>query len=193
MATGKRVPKLMPNPTAPNIFTFESQTEDEKVILVLRAHGVTNIPWIFITIILTLAPLVLVLSRVLEPLIESFKLPSQGLFGVTLLWYLFVFAYAFQNFLSWYFNIYLVTNERVVDMDFFQLLYRKISGAELRRIEDVSSSMGGVSQVIFNYGDIRIQTAGAEEQFLFERVPKPAFVQKTIEDLAEKDKGKNEP
>ena len=171
-----------------NTCTFESQSADEKVILLLRAHFVTNIPWIIITIFLSLLPPVIAISQILSPVISNFKLPAQGVDGLVLLWYLFVLAYAFQNFLSWYFNIYIVTDQRVVDMDFFQLLYRKISSAELKQIEDVSSSMGGVAQVIFNYGDIRIQTAGEEEQFLFERVPRPALVQKTIEDEVEKGK-----
>ncbi len=170
--------------------TFESQSENEKILLLLRAHFVTNVPWIFITIVLLLIVPAIQISQVLEPLIAAFKLPAKGLEGLELLWYLFVFAYAFQNFLSWYFNIYIVTNLRVVDMDFFQLLYRKISTGELEQIEDVSSSMGGVAQLLFNYGDIRIQTAAEEEQFLFSRVPKPALVQKIIEDAVHK--GKNE-
>lgn len=165
-------------------FSFESQASDEDLILLLRAHIITNVPWIILAIIFILIPPLVAFSNSLDPLISSFNLPLSALTGVVLLWYLFVFAYILQNFLSWYFNVYLVTSERIVDMDFFQLLYRKISSADLLKIEDITFTTGGVAQVIFNYGDIHIQTAGEKEEFEFLKVPNPGAVQKVIEEAA---------
>jgi len=166
--------------------TFETQDDDEEVVLLLRAHFITNLPWILITLIFSLIPPLLAVTGGLSLLQSQIGLNPTTIYSLLLIWYLFLFAYAFQNFLLWYFNVYLVTNENVVDMDFFQLLYRKIASAELSKIEDVTASMGGVAQSLFNYGNIQIQTAGAVVEFVFERVPNPAYVQKVIEETVEK-------
>ncbi len=174
----------MPNESTS--LTFETQADEEKVLLVLRAHFVTNFPWIFISLLLVVAPPFLQMSGFFDYIQTQFGVSIGAVNNFLLLWYLFVFAYAFQNFLLWYFNIYLLTTDRVVDMDFYQLLYRKISSAELDKIEDVTVSIGGVSQSLFNYGNVQVQTAGAVVEFEFDHVPNPTIVQKAIEEAAER-------
>lgn len=164
-----------------NVCVFETQTSDEKLLVLLRAHLVTNIPWIVITALLAITPLIVAFTNVLGGVIDNFNIPQKSIDGFVLIWYLGVFAYAFQNFLTWYFNIYIVTDRRVVDMDFFQLLYKRVSSAHLENIEDITFTIGGVSQVIFHYGDIHIQTAGTQTNFEFLKIPNPNLVKQTIE------------
>ncbi len=163
----------------PNL-TFETQSDREKVILLLRAHFVTNFPWIFISLIFVVLPPLLQVWGFFDYLQNELSISSVAINNFLLLWYLFILAYGFQNFLLWYFNVYLLTSQRVVDMDFYQLLYRRISSADLDKIEDVTVSIGGVSQSVFNYGDIHIQTAGENVEFEFSNVPSPTDVQKSI-------------
>ena len=164
-----------------NSFVFETQGEDEKLLLLLRAHFVTNTRWFLITILLILTPLIAIFTTVLDPVIDNFNIPQKSIDGFVLIWYLGFFAYAFQNFLTWYFNIYIVTDRRVVDIDFFQLLYKRVSSAHLENIEDITFTVGGVSQVLFHYGDIHIQTAGTQTNFEFLKIPNPTLVKQTIE------------
>lgn len=165
---------------------FESQAQDEKVILLLRAHIITNLPWIVAAFILALLPLVLINFNFLAFVEIEFNFPFSAAFGLVLLWYFFVFAFVFQQFLSWYFNVYIVTSERVVDFDFYQLFYKRVSSAELDKVEDVTISTGGIPQLIFNYGNVFIQTAAEVVEFEFIRVPHPAIVQKAIEQAIDK-------
>lgn len=163
------------------VCVFESQADDEKLIFLLRAHIITNIPWIVITVLLAFVPAIFYLLGFAEILAESFAIPQKSFQGFILIWYLFVFAFAFQHFLSWYFNIYILTDRRIVDVDFFQLLYKKISSAQLDNVEDVTTTTGGVAQVLFHYGDVHIQTAGTVVNFEFIGVPKPGEVKKAID------------
>lgn len=172
------------------VCVFESQTEDEKLILMLRSHPITNLPWILVVIALALIPVLAINLGLVSEIGKFFTLPQESLFGFWLIWYLLVFVVTFQSFLIWYFNIYFVTDRRVVDIDFYQLLYKKISSAQLSRIEDISSSMGGVAQVIFGYGNITIQTAAEVPEFEFERVANPGKVRKIIEEQIAKDKNR---
>lgn len=163
------------------ICVFESQADDEKLLFLHRAHVATNVPWIIITSLLLVLPVAIALLGFSDLLVESFSITQKSLQGVALVWYLLVFAFAFQNFLSWYFNSYILTDRRLVDVDFFQILYKRISSAQLDSIEDITTTTGGVSQVLFNYGDVHIQTAGTVVNFEFTKVAKPGQVKKEIE------------
>lgn len=169
-----RVDNLTLNPIGLN---FETRDDTEEVILLLRRHVITNIPWIIIVIIMLFAPLVLSFFPLL-----SF-LPLRFQFMATIIWYLLTTAFIFENFLSWYFNVYLVTNERIIDYDFFNLLYKNTSDAELNKIQDINVQMGGLSQTLFNYGTVLIETAGEIPNLEFDLVPNPAYVVKVIREL----------
>lgn len=161
----------------PHNINFESQETEEKVILLLRQHPITNIPWILMAILLVLAPNVLNYFPLL-----SF-LPTNFQFVAILFWYLIVLAFIVESSLSWFFNVYIVTTQRVIDVDFVDLIYRDISSAELEHVQETSSSIGGTPGTIFNYGNVIIQTASAHPSFDFISVPQPDRVVKIIEEL----------
>lgn len=163
-------------------YAFESQTSDEKVVFILRAHPVTNLPWVLVAILLVLVPPILAATNLLEGFSNNgIRLSAQNLEGFVLIWYLVVFAFILQSFLHWYFNIYILTDRRIVDIDFFQLLYKRVSSAQLTNIEDITASTGGVFQVLFHYGDVHIQTAGTNVNFEFLKVPNPGEVKRQID------------
>jgi len=161
----------------PKKTNFETQYDGEEVILLLRRHLITNLSWLLLAVLLVFAP-ILVINF---PFINF--LPSRFQFIFLLMWYLFVFAYTLESFLSWYFNVYIITDERVVDVDFYNLAYKEISDAEIENIEDVTLVMGGATQTIFNFGNVRIQTAGQVPEFCFELVPQPAKIVDVLKQL----------
>lgn len=167
----------------PRDIIFTQSEAGEELVLLLRAHIVTNIPWLLIAVGMILAPLLLL------PLLNILAVPvSAGTsLALVLFWYLGTFTYAFLNFLYWYFNVYIVTSERVVDIDWFSVIYRKVSSAQISHIEDVSSVQGGVFAGVFDYGNVEIQTAAEEENFEFAAVPHPQLIARKIQDLMEKD------
>jgi len=91
---------------------------------------------------------------------------------------------------KWYFTVNIITDQRVIDVDFDNVLYHKFSEATLEKIEDVSHAPAGLLSSIFDYGDVFLQTAGTEPEFKFKGVPRPRDVQDTLLDLIEMaDKG----
>ena len=151
------------------------------MVLLLRQHPIVNVPWILITILGLFAPILLNYVPIL-----SF-LPKDYQFIAVLGWYLLVSAYVLESFFFWYFNVYIVTTERVVDIDFYNLIYKKVSDADLTKIQDVTYSMGGVLRTLLNYGDVDIQTAGELPNFDFAAVPKPDRVAKILQELREEE------
>lgn len=177
-----RLPGHTHNPLAaycfePDNVTFESQEDGEKVVLFLRQHPIVNLPWIALAIILSLAPSVLSVFPLISFLPANFQLIAL------LFWYLIVAAFVLESALSWFFNIFIVTDERIIDVDFLNLIYREITEAKTDKIQDVTHSVGGVVRTVFNYGDVMIQTAGTSQNLEFERVPNPALVARIIQAL----------
>jgi uncharacterized membrane protein YdbT with pleckstrin-like domain len=163
----------------PEGIKFETQEEEETVVLLLRQHPIVNIPWIIVTVILVFAPSILSVFPLLD------FLPLRFQFIAILFWYLITAAYVLESALSWFFNVYIVTNERIIDVDFENLLYREVSEANIEKIQDIEYQIGGVSRSIFNYGDVFIQTAGTIQNFDFKAVPNPADVVRIIQNLKE--------
>jgi hypothetical protein len=161
----------------PRDILFETQIEKEEIILLLRRHPITNLSWILIAILMSLAPFLLRFFPFFE------FMPARFQFIGILMWYLLVIAFVLEQFLGWYFNVYIITDERLVDVDFISLIYKEISDAAIDKIQDVSFKMGGILGTMFNYGTVYIQTAAERPKFEFEDVPDPALVSKVLEKL----------
>ncbi len=166
----------------PDNVRFNSQGDDEEVVLLLRQHWFTNVTWLLVTIVLLLAPSI-IFPVTLRNI--NFSIPPGFILIFTAIWYLVSFGFAMVNSIVWYFNVYIVTNERVVDVDFFYLLYKQVSSTRINRVQDVTYKLGGEVRSLFNFGDVFVQTAGTEPNLEFLAVPHPEVVVRKISELME--------
>ena len=88
--------------------------------------------------------------------------------------------------LSYYLNLQIITDRRIVDIDQQGLFSHTISELHIENIEDVTSETKGLFGTLFNYGMVYVQTAASIERFEFDNVPNPAAIEKLILDLYEK-------
>ncbi len=167
--------------TFPAKVCFETQEDEEAVILFLRQHPIVTVPWIILSLFL------LTLPSVFSFFPPYANLPVNYQFVITLGWYLFVFGYALSKFMGWFFNIYIVTDERIVDVDFENILFRKISTAKVDEIQDVNIIASGAIETFFGYGSIFIQTASEVSEFNFLSIPKPDQVGKILNQLIDQE------
>lgn len=166
----------------PHDMSFQNQEEDEQILLFIRKAFITNFPWIAITILLIAVPPILI------SLLPLFGNPIAFLpvgFRIILLisYYLLVTSYAYVSFITWFFNIALVTNINIVDVDFEGLVYKNVASTKLSLVQDVSYAQIGVLRNFFDYGDVLIQTAGTIDNFIFESAPQPGNIVDLIGDL----------
>jgi hypothetical protein len=170
----------------PQNTSYEGRDNDECVKLVIRRSLVTVYGWLFTFFLFLIIPLFLI------PLLLDLKFEGQKIFSVgfiycfTAFWYLFSFGFAFQSFLNWYFEVLLITNKKLVDIDH---ACTNISETTLRNIQDVTSKMVGNWEHVLNIGSIYIQTAAEREEFEFETVDNPSFVRDAISDLISTQRG----
>lgn len=168
----------------PKNIHFENQEKDETVILLLRKHWVTNIPWLFFGFLMLIFP-TFIFPAIFYSKTFSF-IPIRFQAVALILWYMAIFSFLLTFFINWYFNVYIITDHRIIDVDFYSLLYKEVSACYISKIQDVTYQVAGGLRVIFDYGNVLIQTAGTEKNLEFEQVPRPAVVVKKITELMKK-------
>jgi hypothetical protein len=170
--------------------SFKEQEEDEDILLFVRRHFITNVPWIFTSVILAFIPFIIFYLNRTFPFIGLETLPKRFTDIFIIFYYLVLATYVFIQFITWYFNISLITNKRVIDISFADLVYKNVSATKIDLVQDVSFTQVGVISSIFNFGNVLIQTAGTLDNFEFSDAPYPEQIVKIVEDLIGKG-GKN--
>ncbi len=161
----------------PDNINFINADPEEKVILLLRKHPVTNATWLGIVFLMIIAPSFLSVIAPFE------LLPSGFQIILTLVWYLITTAFTLEQFLTWFFNVNIVTDERIIDVDFVNLIYREVTDANIDQIQDVTVEVGGALRTYLHYGDVVIQTAAQVPRIEFEAIPNPDKVARVLRDL----------
>lgn len=90
-------------------------------------------------------------------------------------------------------DLWVITNHRVVDLVATSPLNFHMSTAALTQIEDISTSIDGLFQSAFNFGDLQCQTAGEVGHFTFRGVPDPRRIAAVLEHEMLIAKGKSPP
>ena len=86
----------------------------------------------------------------------------------------------FVKLADYWLDTWVITNERIIDVEQKGLFKREVSEFKLDKIQDVSVDVSGVIQTLFGYGNVQIQTAGSDRIFLFKTVPNPQEIKNKI-------------
>ncbi|MBN1618981.1 PH domain-containing protein [Candidatus Dojkabacteria bacterium] len=168
----------------PDQVSFVGQESSEKIVLFMRQHYAVLIPDLLRVLLLFILPFVLVPVVIASGLnIDISYIPF--LVGLAIFWSMMIVTFSVTSFFRWFYSINIVTNERIIDIDFRGIVNHRVAEAQLERVEDVSHSPIGVWATLFDFGTVFIQTAGEQREFQFENVPRPRDVQDTILDLLE--------
>jgi hypothetical protein len=112
-----------------------------------------------------------------------------GWFGIpAALWFLFWLVRAFLNWYRYDNDLWVVTNQRIIDSFKAHPFSHTLSTADLVNITDMTVVKKGIFETMLNYGDVVCQTAGssAKAEFRMIGVPTPSELQLFID--AERDR-----
>ena len=161
-------------------FHFQGQKSGEIILMVIRRHWFNiaqQMFFIFLLVVILLGAS-LFLPLLLPALNNNLWRPVISLVENALLlgiWFVF-----FLTWVDYYFDTWIITNERIVAIYQNGLFSREVSELRFERIQDVSTDVVGIIPTVLNYGDILIQTAGEEEKFVFKNVPDPYTIKSLI-------------
>jgi hypothetical protein len=170
----------------PRYFRTEVQQEGEQILLLMRKHPITNLGWMAVALLM----IVVIFGARFLPFWDDLTVPFQIM--TLILWLLMITAVILEGFLKWYFDVFIVTDERIIDIDFYHLVYKNITSTKIDNIQDVTYNISGAFQSLLNYGQVLIQTAGTGVKMVPQQTvptmemwntPTPALVAKLINEL----------
>jgi len=159
--------------------------EEEEIIDIVR-----NYPLVFAV------PITISVIFIIAPFFLLFKLFGYGWWGVLLFFILLVFGiiYGSRQFIMYSFNLFVITNQRIIDIDQRGFFDRTVSETTYDKIQDVSFRIKGIMQTMFHYGSVIIQTASTNANIELNHIKNPERIQQLIvritQDLVERQRKK---
>lgn len=167
--------------------TFPNMLPGERVVLMLHRHGFVAVRIALVYALLALVPVAawVLLGARTDILVDA---TSAGFAAATMLIGAYALVWGLLFFVSWlnyYLDVWIVTNERIINITQHRLFHRVVSEQKLYRVQDVTWQIEGILGNLFKFGNVTIQTAGEQGKFTFEHIPDPEAVAKTVMHLLE--------
>ena len=165
---------------------------DERVVLITRRHWRFFVPrFVGYALAALLPPLALLIALRLAGQLKGTGLRVALLLAAV--WLLFWLARIALHKYRYDHDLWVVTNRRVVDLVASNPFNFHMSSADLVELEDITTSIDGPLQSLFNYGNLECQTAGERGHFRFEGVPHPREIAAVVERESLQAKGHTAP
>jgi len=169
----------------PSNTNYQGSDTDETIEIVIRKSLYSLVQKFFVAVLLFVIPLVIPSFLAKATIYKAHVFDGSSILVLTLFFYLVAFGFIFETFLDWFFEVFLVTNKKVVDINED---CRSISETPLLNVQDVSSEISRGLGEILNIGNVSIQTAGKMTEFKIDMIDNPSVVRDTISDLVTKEK-----
>lgn len=140
---------------------FDGQREDEQVLFIFRRHFITaKAGFIFLILSIIIGTLPMFMWPNISYMFWIFiGFVVIGLFGLG------------YSYMLWFFSIYIITNERIRQINQKGLFKKSTIDLDLDKIQSVSVHIPGIFAGIFDYGTILIQTGVGD--LVISMVPHP--------------------
>ena len=154
--------------------------DGERVVQLCRRHWLYLWPNVFLKLIFAIAP----------PSVVAFLLATTDSYdGVAarLFWALaglYLLYWAARIFLVWYRyhnDIWVITNQRLVDSFKPNPFSLRVATADLVNVQDMTVERRGLLQTVLDYGDIVCQTAAEQQVFRLSGIPHPRETQAVVD------------
>lgn len=157
--------------------TFQGKEANENVIMILRQHLFTMSGPVILIFLAALVPILAKLAFSAEISVNGWDSPF--LFFASL-WYAVLWLASFYFLTLFALNTVIITDRRIIENEQLGFFNRKVSELHLYRIQDVSAHVVGPLQTFLSFGDVMVQTASAEREFIFQQIPHPERVKDAI-------------
>ena len=149
---------------------------NEKILLEVRKHRFIFLIEALGSIIAVFIPLIFLFGinffyniPITMPLFTLFGFLYSG-------WVLLIWIYFFVVWTDYYLDVWVITNERIIDINQRGIFNREISSFHLNRIQDVTVEISGLIATFLHFGTLHVQTAGEKREFIIKGANKPEEV-----------------
>jgi hypothetical protein len=155
---------------------FPDQFDDEEVLYVFRKHPVVmRKGLVFGSAAVLVGPLYTLALTFMHPN----NPPSMPFYFTTMFLSFVLAAIVFTPWwISWHFSVFIITNQRLIQITQKGLFHRSVVDMGLRQIQMVNYEIAGLQQTLLGFGTIMMQTLVGD--LVIHEVHHPAKTQKKI-------------
>jgi uncharacterized membrane protein YdbT with pleckstrin-like domain len=169
---------------------FVKQKSNEQIEYVLHRHPVTFLPEILLIVIMISIPFTI--RFIINSMFPSLITPGTPVWAILVLFFsgyvLVTLTFFYTQFVNFFLDFWVVTNDRIIDVEQKNLFARTISELGLVNIQDVTTEVHGFFATLFDYGDVIIKTASDNQNIIFENVPHPNKIRVALIDFSDREK-----
>jgi hypothetical protein len=147
------------------------------VLLTVRQHWFTILLPLLVYAFLAVVPMAL--WAYFAPAIAAKGLVTEYFFVVSV-WYLLLWMATFYSLTMYILNVIIITDERIIDNHQLGFFDRKVSELHIHKVQDVSVHTRGIIETLLHFGDLMVQTAAEEREFIFKDLPHPDEIKDII-------------
>ncbi|MFZ2299792.1 MAG: PH domain-containing protein [Candidatus Moraniibacteriota bacterium] len=165
-------------------YHFRGQRENERILRIIHRHWFNLFSHLLLILVFSV---LLIASLFIAPLVFPEILDARNarfFVFVENTFFIFVWLFGFLLWIDYYFDVWIITSERIVNIEQKGLFVRHISELNFFRVQDVTATVEGLLPTVLNYGDVEVQTAGEENRFIFRQVPDPYHIKDMVMELS---------
>jgi uncharacterized membrane protein YdbT with pleckstrin-like domain len=159
---------------------------DERKILEVRKHWYVIFKESIVLIFFLFLPVILYTFIEISPI--SLVTPGNEdilFIFLYLAWLLVFWSIFFFLWTEYYLDVWIITDQKMVDVDQVSLFKREISTLQLDKIQDVTVEVHGLIPTILHFGSLHVQTAGDQREFVIHNIAKPQLVKDILSSAIE--------
>jgi hypothetical protein len=158
---------------------FKEQFDDEEVLLVFRKHPVVMRKGLVLASIGILLPVLYIGALTVIFKNNPDRIPSITVFfGSVGLGFVLAFLIFLPFWISWHFSVYIITDQRMIQITQKGLFHRSMVGLGLNQIQMVNYEIAGLQETLLGFGTIVVQTFVGS--LTIHEVHHPAEIQKDL-------------
>ena len=152
----------------------------EKIVLQVHRH------WFFLLTHGLLLAAVLAVPFFAHRLLIAYGILAAGDIGMAAglafgaLWVLVGWTLYFKFWTLYWLDIWVVTDRRLIDIDYRRLFDRDIAILRLDKLQDVTVRVQGLLGNLLKYGSVSVQTAGESREFVIDQIANPESLRNAL-------------
>lgn len=147
---------------------FDDQFDDEEVLFVFRKHPIVMRKGLILSMVAILLGTV---PALIKPEMTYF-------FGGLAVGFLLAIVLFLPSFISWHFSVFIVTDQRLIQITQKGLFHRSVVDLNLNQIQMVNYQIGGFQETLLGFGTIMMQTYVGD--LVIHNIHHPAKIQKKV-------------
>ncbi|HTP56856.1 MAG TPA: PH domain-containing protein [Candidatus Paceibacterota bacterium] len=157
--------------------------EGEEIVTKVHRHWVFIALQVVYVVLLAVVPFALYFALTRTGIVVFTGIDTGAGLALGGLWLLVLWGFFWQFWTTYYMDIWVVTNRRIIDIDYERLFTHQISVIRLDRVQDVTTRIAGTWATFFKYGSVIVQSAGAQEEFVIDQISDPEGLRDAISRL----------